>query len=240
MLRRSFLTSAAALPLLPATRAWADIPVVDLGEIGEEIKSVAQEAESYARQGLQYATELQQYANMVQNTVALPLQFYSQVMGDINQVRALANAASVLTGNSGTILQRLQSAGAYANQAAALPQNIGNQFTQWQQTLGNASSSLGRTLGLQQGQLSNYATQQAAIQLQSQSALGQMQAIQAGNELAALTAAQMNQLQTTMTAIGQQIATRDMIAADRQGMQDAQFEQFIAAPYPSPSGGPRY
>ena len=50
------------------------------------------------------------------------------------------------------------------------------------QTFGNAANSLGRTLGVQQGQESNYTALQAAVQNHSQTAAGQMQAIQATNE----------------------------------------------------------
>jgi P-type conjugative transfer protein TrbJ len=199
----------------------------------DQLVEIANTAKQYVMQGMQYATQLQQYANMVTNTVSLPMQVFAQVEGDIMQVRNLANMASVLTGNSGSILQRLQMAGAYANQVAYLPQNIGNQFTMWQQTLGNASNSLGRTLGVQQGQLANATAIQAAIQAHSTTATGQMQAIQAGVEMSGLTNYTLQQVQTTLTAAAQQAATRDMISAERQATEDAttlRFSQYQQVP----------
>jgi P-type conjugative transfer protein TrbJ len=234
-MKRSLLAGIAALPLLMAQPTQSEAVIVECDNcstIAEELVSDAKQAQQYATQLQQYATELQQYANMVQNTVALPMQVFAGVSNDIMQVRNLANMASVLTGNSGSILQRLQMAGSYANQAAMLPNQIGSQFTMWSQTLGNASQSLGKVLGVQQGQQTNYAALQAAIQQHSQTAAGQMQAIQAGNELAALTSTQLNQLQTTLTATAQQIATRDLVTADRQAAQDQaelQFSQYKAA-----------
>ena len=73
-----------------------------------------------ATQLQQYQTRLQQYANMVTNTAALPPEVWGAVQSDIMQVQALSNAASLLSGNSGSMISRLQSASAYANQASSL------------------------------------------------------------------------------------------------------------------------
>ena len=152
---------------------------------------------------------LQQYANMVTNTVALPQQIWGTVQSDIMRCRALSNAASLLSGNAGSIVTRLQSASGYANQAASLG-NIAGQFTTWQQTIGNNLNTLGRTLGLQQSQQQNQAAiLPATLQQHSQRAQGQMQAIQAGNELADANAAQLAQIQATLTADGADAGDRD-------------------------------
>ena len=81
--------------------------------------------------------------------------------------------------------------------------NIAGQFSTWQQTIGNNLSTMGRTLGLQQSQQQNQAAILQALQQHSQSAQGQMQAIQAGNELAGANAAQLAQIQATLTATAQ-------------------------------------
>jgi P-type conjugative transfer protein TrbJ len=101
-------------------RASAQIPVTDVAGNAQwiqqtltQIKTLAQEAQSYGTQLQQYQTQLQQYANMVTNTVALPQQVWSTVQSDIMRVQALSNAASLLSGNSGTLISRLQSAQGY-------------------------------------------------------------------------------------------------------------------------------
>jgi P-type conjugative transfer protein TrbJ len=224
------LGSSAAIP-----KAVAQVVVAcpTCSSIAEQLVSDAKQAQQYLTQVSQLETELRQYANMVTNTVSLPMQVFAGVQSDIMQIRNLTNAASLLTGNSGSILTRLETAGAYANQASLLPSNIGNQFTIWQQTLGNAGTSLGRTLGVQQGQEQSYTALQAAIQAHSQTAAGQMQAIQAGTEMAALTNTQLQQIQTTLVSAAQEAATRDEINADRRASQDAavlQFSQYQAVP----------
>jgi P-type conjugative transfer protein TrbJ len=107
------------------------------------------------------------------------------------------------------------------------PQQIGQQFGMWQTTLGNASNSLARTLGVQQGQEQNYAALQAAMQVHSQTAVGQMQAIQAGNELAGLANTQLQQIQTTLTVYAQDQTNRGLVADDRQAAHDAADLQFF-------------
>jgi P-type conjugative transfer protein TrbJ len=202
------------------------VECANCSSIEEQLVSDAKQAQQYLTQVSQLETQLRQYANQIQNSVALPQSIWSNVTGDINQVRSLANAASLLTGNSGSILTRLQSAQGYADQAAFLPQNIGSQFTMWQQTLANAGTSLGRTLGVQQGQESSYTALQTAIEAHSQTAAGQMQAIQAGNENLGLINTQLQQVQTTLVAVAQEVATRDAVAADRQAAQDAATLKF--------------
>src|SRR5260370_36037046 len=119
---------------------------------------------------------------MVTNPLAVPQQLWGQVQSDIMQVRNLSNAASLLSGNAGSILTRLQSASAYANQAANLG-NIAQQLTTWQQTIGNSVDTLGRALGLQQTQQANGVDLLASLQQHSQSAAGQIQAIQARKDV---------------------------------------------------------
>ena len=232
-------TLLAILFLVPVS-AHAQIAVTDGGSLLQQIKAFKQMTDSYITQLAQLKAELSMYANLVTNTLALPQAVWAQVQGDIMQVRNLANAASLLTGNSGSILARLNSANGYLQQASLLPTNIGQQFAMWQTTQANATLQLGRTLGVQQGQEQNYTALQAAIQAHSQTAAGQMQAIQAGNELAGLTNTQLQQIQTTLTAMAQQTAARDTVADERQALGDAYATQFFSQPAPPLTGWPRY
>jgi P-type conjugative transfer protein TrbJ len=197
-------------------------------EYGKQVQQLATQLQSYE-------TQLQQYANMVTNTLALPQQLWGQVQSDIMQVRNLSNAASLLSGNAGSIVSRLQSASAYANQAANLG-NIAGQFTTWQQTIGNSVDTLGKTLGLQQTQQASGADLLASLEQHSQSAAGQMQAIQAGNELAHATAVQLQQIQATLTVTAQMRATEMAVDADRRASQDAAMLHFAQPPSFATSG----
>jgi P-type conjugative transfer protein TrbJ len=201
-----------------------------------QIKTLAQQAQSYATQLQQYQTELNQYTNMVTNTVALPQQVWGTVQSDIMRVQALSNAASLLSGNSGSLISRLQNASAYANQAGSLT-NIPGQITGYQQTIGTNLSTMGKTLGMQQGMEANNAALLVTLQQHSQSAAGQMQAIQAGNELAHAQATQLMQIQGTLSATAQMQATQIAVDADRRATEDAAMAQFNSAPAVTPIHG---
>lgn len=223
-------------------RASAQLPVTDVAGNAQwvqqtltQIKSLAQQAQSYGTQLQQYQTQLQQYANMVTNTVALPQQVWGTVQSDIMRVQALSNAASLLSGNSGSLISRLQNASAYVNQAGSLA-NIPGQITGYQQAIGNNLSTMGRTLGMQQGMETNNAALLATLQQHSQSAGGQMQAIQAGNELAHAQAVQLMQIQATLSTTAQMQATQMAVDADRKAATDAEIQHFNSAPQVATTG----
>jgi P-type conjugative transfer protein TrbJ len=242
-MKKLLLLGIAMMPLSVIHSIQAQALIVECANcstLEEELISDGRQAEQLATQLQQRATQLQQYQTQLTNLVALPSSIWTQVQADIASVRNLANAASLLTGNSGSILTRLQSAQGYASQASFLPSNIGQQFTMWQNTIANANNSLGRALATQQAQEQTYATQQAAMNAQSQNAVGQLQAIQAGNQLASLTATQLNQMQTTLTAAAQAQATRDIAAADRTASEDAATLKFLQAQQLPTTGGVRY
>jgi type IV secretion system protein TrbJ len=242
MRKTAFFLSAAMVVTFAQTHRTEAFVVVcaNCSDIVDQLVEKAQQAQQLATQLSSYQTQLQQWSNMVQNTTRLPEEAWADVQNDINQVRNLTNQASLLTGNSGGIINKLNSSQAYLSQIDGLPDNIGSQFTMWHQTFGNASQSLGQTLGVQQNQLNNYTALQAAIQAHSQTAAGQMQAIQASTEMAGLTNTQLNQIQTTLTAQAQLISTKMEIDADRQATDDATREEFFKYVPLSTTGGKNY
>jgi len=243
MKRFLLATVFSAVPVLVyPTHSDAQLAVVCVtcSSLVEQLVSDAKQAQQYLTEVSELQTDLRMYSNMVQNTVALPQTIWPNVQSDILQVRNLANAASVLTGGSGTILTRLQTAGGYLNSAAFLPGNIAATMTGWQTTMGNATKTLGSTLGVQQSQLNSYTALQAAIQTHSQTAAGQMQAIQAGTEMSGQIATILQQVQTTLVASSTAAATFEEIEADKEAAQNAQVQQFLAAPDQPLTGYQRY
>lgn len=220
----------------PAQAQWA-VACVNCATSWTQMLEYGNQARQLATQLQERATQLQMYANMVTNTASLPQQAWATVQGNIMQVRQLSSAASLLSGNAGGIATRLSSASSYANQAANLT-NVGSQFGMWQQTIGNNVTTLGRTLGLQETQQQTNAALLAQMQGHSQNARGQMQAIQAGNELAGATAGQLMQIQATLSATAQMQAGNMLVNADRRASEDAAM-QYFARPTTIPTTGYR-
>jgi P-type conjugative transfer protein TrbJ len=119
----------------------------------------------------------------------------------------------------------------------AFPANVAAQFDMWSSTLGNASDKLARVLGVQQGQQLGYAELQAAAQVQSSTAAGQMQAIQAGNELTSLVSTQLNQMQTTITAWAQSETTHQLIEDDKTARMNGAETLFVQQAHKPPLTG---
>ncbi len=217
-------TALAALFALgaPSRPVDAQLAVVcaTCSNLVTQIVQDAREALEYAKQIQQYQTQLQQYANMIQNTVALPTMAWNQVQNDIMQVKALSDAGSVLTGHSSSMVQRLQNASAYSSQVANLG-NMAGQFEQWQTTIGNNVSTFGKTLGLQQDQANSDAALIRQMQSHSDTADGQMKAIQAGNELASANANALLKVQQTLITTAQMQASNYATQADKTALEDA-------------------
>jgi type IV secretion system protein TrbJ len=233
----AMMITAAATPRL-ADAQWA-VTCVNCSTMWTQLLEYAKQAQQLETQLQQYATQLQQYSNMVTNTVALPQELWGNAQSDIMQVRNLSNAASLLSGNAGSIVTRLQSASGYAGQAASLG-SIAKQFTTWQQTIGTNVSTLGRSLALQQDQEATDAALLNTLESHSQSAQGQMQAIQAGNELAHANAVQLEEIQATLTGTAQMQATGVAVDADRRASEDAAMLHFSTPQAIQTSGYPNY
>lgn len=231
----------ATIGIFTPTAAQAQLAVhcVNCSTMWTQLGEYAKQAQQLATQLQQYQTQLEQYANMVTNTVALPQQVWGNVQSDIMQVQSLSNAASLLSGNAGSIVARLQSAEGYTNEATSLG-NIAGQFTTWQRTIGNNINTLGRTLGLQQSQETDNAALLKTLAAQSQNAQGQMQAIQAGNELAHANAVQLQEIEATLTATAQMQATGLAVDADRRASERAAMLHFSTLQPIRTTGYPQY
>lgn len=233
--RSMFLGGAAfaVASLFSPQPATAQLAVVcpTCSNLMTQVTQNLREAQSYATQLQQYRSQLQQYANMLQNTAALPQQVWANVQADVQRIKALSDTSAILSGNSGNMLARLNSATGYADRVGGVA-DMPSRLLQWQRSYETAATSFGRTLGLQQGQQTDNAALLTRLQTHSQSATGQMQAIQAGNELAAATVNQLLQVQATISASTQYAVQRDIALADRTAVNDAALQAFLGGQAP--------
>jgi P-type conjugative transfer protein TrbJ len=224
--RRCLLRSVAltaALVIAPGVRA--QVSTIDIAAIQQAVKSYMQEAQSYATQLQQLRAQLLQYQNMLQNTKNLPTQSWGQVAQDITAVRNLSNAGNMLSGNTGTMLQRLSQTNGYNTQAGTI-RDMNSQLNQWQNTSASSVSSLGRVLKMQQAQSASDAVMIEQIQQHGQTAQGQMQVLQASLEMSSAQAAQLARVQETLASTAAMTATQATIEADRRALYDASMMHF--------------
>ncbi len=231
---------ALALPGTARAQFGGDVVTcTNCSDLATQLIQDGREASSYATQLRQYTNELNMYTNMIQNTTALPVSIWGTVQSDIMQVQSIARGASLLAGNSGSILSQLNTAGSYANRIGNVPFML-NQFNNYQQMAGNNLNTMGQQLGLQQNQEANDTNILAALEAHSTNAVGQLQAIQAGNELSHQTGTQLLEIQTTLSTEAQMVGTQQAIDADRNATDDAWESAAINTPLPPYQGNPAY
>jgi P-type conjugative transfer protein TrbJ len=231
MRRRVFLlggvAATTALSLRPANAFLGIDCAGPCATFWEQTLQLGQQIKSYTTQLEQLWQEVQTQINTAWSIMALPTSLVSNIMGDIGMLRGLASAASILTGNSGSIIGRLQSAGGYVGTLAMTPTMISNQFTTWGNTIGEAGANLGRLLD-KTGVSDLADTAQAkTAEAQSAAAVGQLQAIQAGNEQMAIILKTGKSMNATLTGLAQEIATRDAVAADRDAVRDNATQEYL-------------
>lgn len=231
------LTTLVAAPGPRPSSAQLAVACVNCSELATQMMEYVTQAKTLAQEIMSYKVLVEQYANMVINTVSIPQQVWATVQADIYRVQQLSEAVSVLTGNTGSILSRLQTARAYANSAGSLPSEMSGQFDYWQQTIGRQISETAKLLELQQEQQAATAAAVDQAQQHSDSAEGQKQALQAANELAAQNAKQLAQIQTTLTVTAQMQAAEMAVVADRRAREDAATVKFLSGPELPLDGG---
>ena len=125
-------------------------------------------------------------------------------------------------------------------QARAVYTRVFTAANMWRETVGNNLTTTGKVLGLQQTQETTDANTLNTIQSHSQGAVGQVQAIQAGNELASANGKELHQINQTVIAQTQMQADQMAVDADRQSAEDAAMAQFLTTRTQQTTGGMRF
>ena len=242
-MRRSSRVIAAALclgslaPTVPSEPAHAQLAVVcpDCANVITQTVQLAKEAASLAEQIAIYQLQIQQYANMLQNTATLPTMAWNNAVGDIVRIQSLMNSGMLLAGNAQAFTTTLSNVQGFANQLQTLNQMTA-QYQQWGTVTSNDITHLQASIGMQETPRASDSATLAVLQQHSQNAQGQMQALQAGNEMAALGVSQMQKLQTMLAQGTQLVVDQNSIADQRQAAADSALEEFLQSPLPPTSG----
>lgn len=231
MRRRLFLLGGVVTSMAIARPAHAIFGILDCqgpcAELWEQLVQIYDQVQSYVTQVAQYWNEVQTALNTTWEIVSLPMNIVSGVMSDVTMIKSLANGISILTGNTGSIISRLQAAAGYANVAAMTPTMITGQINAWANSIGKASSDMGKVmdqLGL--NDLLDAAKQDSAEAL-SAAAQGTKSAVQAGNQIMAVMSKSMIQMNENLVAYIKLETTKALNDADRDAMGDASQGQFL-------------
>jgi P-type conjugative transfer protein TrbJ len=228
----------AATAIFYSLAANAQIATIDQADIVQTTIS-AEEAIT------QTAQQLQQLENQIQNTNNPSSFQWDKTDATINNVLATVNTLSAYQNQAGSLAEYLNN---YSNasqyKAISCIGTGGCTGAQIQQI--NASQYMGLdsqktandnmllNLDAQLQQLHNDAANLNTLQQNAQGSTGQMQALQAANQLASNQAAQLMQIRSLMIAEHTAEVTRAETVVDHEAKQQAASDAFIGTP-PAPS-----
>lgn len=219
------------------TPVQAGIPVIDGGNLVQNIMSAMESVAQTAKQIEQYQTQLQQYENQLQNSMAPAAYIWDQAQTTINRLIAAQNTLAYYENQLGSLdayLGKFQDVAYYRSspcfngsggcsdaERAAMAEN--RRLASESQK--KANDALFQTVADQQKALKDDARTLERLQGAAQGAQGQLQAIGYANQLASQQANQLLQIRTMMAAQHTVIAAKVQADADRQALEQAAQER---------------
>lgn len=231
-------TTLAALVLalsVGPTSAPAGIPVIDAGNLTQNVMTAMESVAQTLKQIEQYQTQLQQYENQLQNTLAPAAYLWDQAQSTINGLMIAIDTLDDYKRELGSLdayLGKFQdvayyrgspcfSAGGCSEAERAVMAENRRLASESQK---KANDALFRGLDRQQEALKADARTLEQLQSRAQSATGQMQAIQYANQLASQQAQQLLQIRGLLIAQQNAIASRNQVLVDREARETAAHE----------------
>ncbi|XUY29972.1 P-type conjugative transfer protein TrbJ (plasmid) [Agrobacterium sp. rho-8.1] len=197
-------------------------------QVDNQLTQISQLAE-------QIQNQLKIYENMLQNTAQLPSYAWGKVESDLNQLRSIVEQGQSISfslGNADDVLhQRFES---YADLRTSLPDNatFSSTYQSWSDTNRDTIASSLRAASLTADQFDSEEDTMSSLRSMSETADGQVKALQVGHEIAAQQVAQMQKLRglvsQQMTMMGTWLQTeqtdKDLAQARREKFFNAEVK----------------
>lgn len=172
--------NAQLIDLLKSSGLQVDNQLTQISQLAEQIQN-----------------QLNIYENMLQNTAQLPDHIWGQVESDLNQLRDIIDQGQSISFSMGSaddvLKQRFQS---YADlqTAAANGTDLSSNYARWSDTNRDTIASTLKAASLTAGQFDSEEDTMGSLRTMSETADGQMKALQVGHEIAAQQVGQMQKL----------------------------------------------
>jgi type IV secretion system protein TrbJ len=216
-------TTATIALVLVSSISWATIPVIDYTAIGQAIQQTLRQVQQYSQQVQQYQLQLQQYENQIKNTIAPATQLYQDATGAINSVMGVAGVLQ-----SGSALQSTLGQFQDVNYWLSAPPSQYTYQTTGSANQKQANDAMVNGIVAQSAQIQRDAQMLQSLQSQAGSADGQMKALSAANQLAALEQQQLLQIRALLVQEQQALAARNTSNANQEAMQEAYTKEMFS------------
>jgi P-type conjugative transfer protein TrbJ len=217
--------SAFTLSIGVARAQWA---VIDKSNLAENILTAARTLEEVNNQITQIQQAIQMLENQALNLASLPFSVVGALNADIAAVNQLMSQAQGLVFRIGQIDQQFQQLYPASYSSASNTQLLQDAQTRWQTSM----QGFQHAMDVQSQIVTNLPNDQQQMNTlvgQSQSAVGALQAVQAGNQLVALSTKQMLQLQALIASQARMQATEMARKAEDQADAAEQTQRFIGS-----------
>lgn len=212
-MRRFLLSTVAAIALLYGSPA--DAQAVCTTTDGP-CASFPEQLIQYAEQAQQLIQETTTAEQEVINTIKLPQTLFQDASGEIAQIAGLAKQADLLVGNTGQFITNL---GASSYPVGPL-NNPMAEIVKEQNAISLAIKQLGSVIDVENPLLAPRATILAAMNNQSLTAGGRLQALQSAQSVGATTGQQLHSLETILLSMAQGQHATMLSQSDRRAMED--------------------
>ena len=206
--------------------AQAQFTVFDPSNFSQNILTAARSLEQINNQISSLQNESQMLVNEARNLTSLPYSSLQQLQSSVQSTQQLLGQAQNIAYNVQNIDSAFQSTYGAANATQSDQALIANAQQRWQ----NAVSALQDAMRVQAGVVGNISVNQsqvASLVGSSQSAVGALQATQAGNQILALQSQQISDLTAAIAAQGRAQSLKDAQQVATQDQAREQLRRFI-------------
>ncbi len=222
------------------------IPTVDIVGNIQRILQYVEDAAQTAQQAQQIANEVQGLYNQTQqienqlkqleNLSAYNWQDYLTLIGELDQIAKKADALAFSTTNLDGEYEKYRDQAYYeANQDFYNNQIAAQQ--RWSANASGTTKSSAAVLSAQHDDLKNDGTRLNQLQTSSENLEGEVQAMQAGNQLAAFTSKQLMQVRNLLMNQQQMMIQERAQNAEREALQAAASKKAKTRSTDTPSSG---
>ncbi len=193
-------------------------------QVNNQITQISQLAE-------QIQNQINIYKNMLQNTAQLPNHVWGQVESDLKNLQNVVNQGQGIAfsmGNVDDVLkQRFQS---FAEMKSNLPDgaSFSSTYQNWSDTNRDTVAGTLKAANLTAEQFSSEESTMSQLRSMSESADGQMKALQVGHEIAAQQVAQMQKLRGLVSQQMTMMGTWFQSEQAQKDLAQARREQFFS------------
>ncbi len=223
----SSLALALALSLAPLGATRAQFMVFDPSNYAQNVMTAAHTLQQINNQITSLQNEARMIINQARNLANLPYSSLQTVQQSIAQTQQLLHQAQRIAYDVQQIDQAFSTQYGAANASASSASLIDGARQRWQNSLAGFQDALRVQAGIVQG-VETARSEASALISSSQSAIGALQASQAGNQLLALQSKQLADVTALLASQGRAQSLEMARSAQAQEQAREQMRRFIA------------